>query len=167
MTIKIKKSTDYVRGIERKGLVKDIRKNSINKMKREIKPLIIDEILRGVSPVSKGGRKPQNTGGRVRYKAYSDSYKKQIEKMSGKSIRPVNLKVTGNLLNSLKARLTKKGLTLFFSDFKAKYHDRQGAGKSKIIRRMLPSQKGEVFNKNISKTIFDIINNAVKKSTRR
>lgn len=167
MTIKTKKSTDFVRGIERKGLLKDIRKNSINKMKREIKPLILNEILRGVSPVSKGGRSPQNTGGRVRYKAYSDSYKKQIEKMGGKSIRPVNLKVSGNLLASLKARVTKKGLTIWFSDFKAKYHDRIGAGASGVIRRMLPSQKGERFNKNISKKIFDIINNAVKRSARR
>lgn len=145
-------------------LIPEIRKNSRNKFKRELKPLIIESIEKGISPVLNGGK--DSTSGRARYEPYSDSYKKQIKTIPNKKERPVNLKVSGKLHRSLKVRLTKNGVFMWFSDSKAKYHDQLGAGASKVIRRMLPG-KNEQFNRTITRKIFDILESVVKKATRR
>lgn len=146
------------------NLIDNTRKNSQKKIKREIKGLVIKSISKGISPVEKGGT--DATSGKARYEPYSDSYKKQIKNMSGKSERPVNLKVSGRLHRSLKARLTRKGVSLWFADKKAKYHDIEGAGKAKVIRRMLP-RDGEQFSRTIRERIIDIVDNALKKAAKR
>jgi hypothetical protein len=71
---------------------------------------IKDSISKGISPVEGEGR----------FQGYSDSYLEQIKKQtgylkgSGKRKRPVNLFVTGTMLNSLKKRITLKGFVLWY-----------------------------------------------------
>jgi len=135
---------------------------------KEVKEFIKDEIVgsieRGVSPVHKGGE--DGSSGKLRYKDYSDSYKRQIDKKqleTSKKRRPVNLKLTGKLLNSLKARISGDAVKVWFTDAKAKYHNELGAGKSKIIRRLLP-KTGEQFNAGIRKRIVKALKDAIRLS---
>jgi len=76
-----------------------------------------------------------------------------------KQISPVNLRHSGKLHKSLKV-FTKGG---FLSNFRmvtqfknklADIHNRLGAGKSKVIRRLLPTRRGERFNNRIEGVIF-------------
>jgi hypothetical protein len=50
---------------------------------------------------------------------------------------------------------------VWFSDKKAKYHNDEGAGKSKVIRRMLPKD-GEDFSRNIQNKIVETLAKAIK-----
>lgn len=109
---------------------------------------------RGQSPVEKGGTK--QTGGRPRYQGYSKLYSLHIKKgyydQFGKKLRPVNLLLSGKMRNSLIISNIKNGLKLRYTDEKAEYHDRLGAGKSKVIRRMLPDT-GESFSRVITQKL--------------
>lgn len=132
-----------------------------------IKTSIRDFIEKGISPVKQRTAKIKNTGGKNRFVKYSTGYADAFGKgeLSNKKKRPINLKVTGKLLNSLKTRLSKNGLTIFFSDEKAKYHNDQGAGRSKVIRRILP-RDGEQWAVEIEKQITKSLSKAIKKVTK-
>lgn len=113
-------------------------------------------IARGVSPVEGIGR----------FKKYSSSYSDAIDsgKYHNKKKRPVNLKLSGGMLKSLVTR--PKGLDRIIIKFRSKiadYHDKEGAGKSKILRRLLPKRNtSEKFSRVIMKKVLqkytDIIN---------
>jgi RNase P/RNase MRP subunit POP5 len=83
---------------------------------------------------------------------------------NGKKIRPVNLEVSGGLRRSLKKRITKNGVKLWFSSPLAKYHNEMGAGKPQVIRRLLPNFKGEQFANKIEKKIVEALYKALKLS---
>jgi len=42
-------------------------------------------------------------------------------------------------------------------------HNNKGAGKSKTIRRMLPTEQGETFNRSITLRIREVVNAVAKK----
>ena len=133
-----------------------------------IKDQIRSFIEKGISPVNMKDAKIKNTGGKNRYEKYSDSYIKGMGKgkyLKQKKQSPRNLKVDGKLLNSLKTRLTTKKLAIWFSDGKAKYHNDLGAGKSKVIRRILP-RDGESWARAIDKEIVKSLSKAIKKTTK-
>jgi hypothetical protein len=69
--------------------------------------------------------------------------------VDGKKVSPVSMTLKGDMLNSM--YLEKKGskIILGISDYKAQYHNDMGAGKSKVIRRLLPTKSGEKFITNI------------------
>lgn len=106
---------------------------------------IVDDIEQGISPVKNKGR----------FERYSDSYRKQIDSSSllkavGKRVSPVNMKVSGQLLNSIYARVKKGRVIVGFKDRLADIHNRLGAGKkAKTVRRLLPTEDKEVFNRGI------------------
>ena len=126
-----------------------------------IKGEIISSLERGVSPVKKGGK--DGSSGKLRYQKYSDSYKDAMGtgKLKGKKERPVNLKHTGALHKSIKAKVTANAVRVWFTDFKAKYHNSEGAGKSKIKRRLVP-KTGEQWNSGIARKIAKALSNAIK-----
>lgn len=128
-----------------------------------IKNEIISAIESGRSPVSNKGADPQNTGGGLRFNQYSDSYKKSMGKgkLSNKKQRPVNLTLTGKMLKSIRSRSGRNSLRVWFTSPIAKYHNNLGAGKKKVIRRMLP-KAGEEFNSGIKKRIANALKNAIK-----
>jgi len=128
---------------------------------QEIKPMIVEMIVKGQSPVV----------GQGRYKNYSASYKKQIAgkkyKSLGKKLRPVNLTLTGEMLRSIKSRPIINGIAVWFSDRKAKYHDKLGAGKSKVIRKMLPNEEGQKFSNVINKKLREILSTELSKELKK
>lgn len=131
--------------------------------------IVIATIKKGRSPVQNGGNYPKNTGGKARFVKYSDSYKKQIRRGSveNKSGTEVNLTQTGTMLRSLKGRRGDDYYKMSFTDEKAEYHDRQGAGKKRVIRRMLPdATQWEDFNAQIRKFLVNALKKAVKLSKR-
>lgn len=125
----------------------------------EIPKLIISQISKGISPVA----------GEPRFAEYSKSYKQQMKDGQldafSKKPRPVNLKLTGILLDSLVTKINKSRgvLHIEFTDPLAEIHTVQGAGKSKTIRKMLPMQEGEEFNRVITQRIKKIFKEAVDK----
>jgi hypothetical protein len=130
-----------------------------------IKELIVSTIKKGISPVNQKTAIEKNTGGKSRYQEYSESYINQMGKGSGalknKKRTPRNLELTGKMLKSIKSRKFKNYLKVRFSDKKAKYHNDEGAGKSKVIRRMLPKD-GEDFSRNIQNKIVETLAKAIK-----
>ena len=130
-----------------------------------IKELIVSTIKKGISPVNQKGADPTNTGGKSRYQKYSDSYINQMGTGSGalksKKQSPRNLELTGEMLKSIKSVKARDYLRVWFSDKKAKYHNEEGAGKSKVIRRMLPKD-GEEFSRNIQNKIVEALGEAIK-----
>lgn len=84
-------------------------------------------------------------------------------KFAGKRARPVNLKLTGALHRSIKKRVTKSGLTIWFSDEKAEWHN-EGTDKMPA-RRLLPLEGEElsrVIEKELEKSLTDIVQTAFK-----
>lgn len=154
MPVKIKRSQRRLKALTFAELTKPKFLRYVNKF---IKRAMVESIERGVSPVNKGGTSPQQTGGRLRFNKYSDVYIDQIKKgtlPNNKKQRPVNLKLTGTMLRSIKSRVFRDFVRVWFSDEKAKYHDKLGAGASKVIRRMAPNPKaGEQFNAGIMRRI--------------
>ena len=175
-----------------KKITDDVRKDFARRVNFFIKGVVLDSIKKGISPVNIRKAYPKNTGGKSRYQKYSKSYveamqgkaayftkngrviraeidqsDKELVKFSkelygNKKQRPVNLKLSGKMLNSLKSKIVKNGkIRLWFSDEKAKYHDKLGAGKSKVIRRLLPDNNEE-FNRAIQRKIIDTAGEAVK-----
>jgi phage gpG-like protein len=90
----------------------------------------------------------------------------QPKEFRDKKVSPVNLKLTGKLLSSFFTKL-KNATTLVigFDNELADIHNRQGAGKSKVVRRMLPF-KGERFNANIRRKVRDAAKKAFPKAFR-
>lgn len=144
------------------------KKPFFKEVEREIPELIKETIQKGSSPVAKGGK--DGTSGRIRFEGYSDSYKKQISKGyhsdKGKKLRPVNLTLTGDMLRSLVAKAGMKSVRIFFRDSKAVYHNEKGAGKSKVIRRLLPRDGQDSFNPSITRKLREILVKQIRRFTK-
>lgn len=130
-------------------------------MATELKTTIVKTIQSGMSPVEGVGR----------YKGYSESYSEAIRegryRQYGKKLRPINLTLSGTMLRSIKARQGKDNLTIYFSSPIAKYHDEEGAGKAKVIRRMLPSKPNEKFSRTIWTNIIERYNRILKQQLKQ
>lgn len=131
----------------------------IRELKKEVPKAVKESILRDI----KGGRSPVK--GEGRFKKYSSLYIKAIKsgKYSEKRIRPVNMKLTGKMLKSFYSKAKKKSLLIGFDDIKADYHNRLGAGKSKVIRRLLPTELDEEFNRSIQNDLKETLNRVAKR----
>ena len=152
----------------RKGaLIEDVRKEFALLGPTKTKQAILQDIATGISPVQ----------GKGKLQKYSDGYIDQIEKgkfkntIGTKRISPVNLRLSGDLTRSLKAYAAGVGrnfrLVLSWEHFLAVIHNTRGAGKSKVIRRMLPTQKGEKFNRRITQVILSELKKATLKVVKR
>lgn len=164
MPIKIKRSQKRLIALTLTERAKPIFFRLLDKF---IKDEILASIRRGVSPVNKGGINPNNTGGKARYQKYSSSYVKAMGsgELSSKKQSPRNLELTGKMLKSIKSKRFTNYIRVWFADKKAKYHNNQGAGKSKVIRRMVPNPaKGEDFNAGIRRKIVNALTGAIKLS---
>ena len=143
--------------VKSEGMKKAIEKYKnefIEQTSGELKGLILNEIENGRSPV----------GGFGRFVKYSDSYLRQIKKgLFDKKPRPVNLTLSGQLLSTLKITPKKSDIEITFTDELFDVHNKQGAGKSKVIRRMLPTNKGEQFSRSITLRFREIASQVAKK----
>jgi len=136
-------------------LDKKVKRSVLLGIKKVLDNKIVDEIKSGVSPV-KGES----------FDKYSESYLKAIQKKRyrkyNKSVSPINLHLTGKMLKSYKSKLIKDGIETKFTDKKAVYHNKDGAGKSKVLRRMLPTEKGEEWNEEIEDKMQVFLDNLPK-----
>jgi hypothetical protein len=140
---------------------------------------IAPNILKGIEKsITRGGSPVEGKG---RYQDYSDSYKQAIggrfKNAAGdvitsaskrysqynKKVRPVNLRLTGDMLKSLAYKVMGSALTIFFNSRLAVIHDEKGAGKRKVIRRLLPRKTGE----RLTRTVFDKFDRQIKKELLR
>jgi uncharacterized protein (DUF1330 family) len=155
-------------GIKIKGSFVNAVKNVINQAKRKFndsdtwEPLVDDireQITKGISPVAGGGR----------FKKYSDSYRKAIKARTeqtafkGGKVSPVDMTLSGEMMESLTAKKKTNTVVIEFEDKKAVYHNNQGAGKSKVIRRLLPDQNGEKFNRKLLQTMRETVAEILRK----
>lgn len=141
----IKGIREFLQRVEKKT---QYNQQDLSKAARVFEKKIPELISKGISPVKGEGR----------FKKYSDVYRDAIKKgrYPGKRQRPVNLKLTGELLNSLKVETKQNKIIIRFNNPLADIHTNQGAGKSKTIRKMLP-QDGEVFSDVIFEEIIKIL----------
>lgn len=73
-----------------------------------------------------------------------------------KKTSPVNLYATGEMMSTLKLKKDTSRQVIwvgFFGSKVAEYHDKLGASRKKVIRRLLPTRQGEKFKSNISSGI--------------
>ena len=132
-----------------KQLPNDIKKNFSRDLKASIGDKIVERILSGKSPV-KGKR----------FKQYSTEYAKKKGRRA-----PVDMLVSGKMLESIVVKQNRIGQVIIsFKDGIAKFHDIMGAGKSKVIRRLLP-RTGEAFAPPLWRFILKTLNKATKKAT--
>ncbi len=137
--------------------IKNMRESFSKLVGVALPKLIIDEILSGISPVRNH-----------KFKTYAPSYKKAIVKYyskKGKSISPVNMKLSGKMLNSIRFIKGSRLIDLAeisFTDPKARYHTVDGIKRKDgvVKRKLLPIGRGEKFNAEIS----DMIREAIIKS---
>lgn len=165
------------------GLIPKVRKEFSKKALVPIKKAIIQDMIIGVSPV-------RSVGNWVKYsQSYKDVISGKATFRKGKTgklyvtnekdeeffrkssptklISPVNLRHSGGLHKSLYTRTfggvkQRFRLIIGFASFLADIHNNRGAGKSKVVRRMLPTERGEKFNRRITSSIVDELNKAVK-----
>lgn len=133
---------------------------------RELSDIIYQVISLGQSPIK----------GQRNYKEYSESYKSQIRKSRGifasKGTSPVNLTLTGKMLNSLKSKIVRTT----FGDFNsipvlrvsidatvAQYHQ---SGTKKMPRRMILPTNNLEFKPKIMREILRAIGRAAFLSLR-
>lgn len=127
------------------------RKNS---EKRELEASIVELIVQGKSPV-KGKR----------WKDYSPEYAKR-KRGSEDDKRPVDMTLTGKMLKLLKVIKRRNGSVdiEFKNKYPAYYHDVQGAGKKKVIRRLLP-RDNEEFKASINRVLTKLLKAAIKRAS--
>lgn len=145
------------------ALIVNIKRNFVQYItttyKKEFRDAILDLISKGISPV-KGER---------RFMPYSESYLEAIaaDRYPNKKKRPVNLELTGKMLDSLYIRANKDAVEIGFTDPKAEFHNTLGAGKKKAIRRLLPTNGGEVFTKVLDDKVKDALKFSVTQAKKK
>jgi hypothetical protein len=97
-------------------------------------------------------------------KSKSTGASSSLQSQYGKLKSPVNLKLTGELLRSIQTGYTETGIRVYFTDIKAEWHNNGVPEKNIPKRPLLPSNEGEAFNFNITRRIFNILKEAVKKA---
>lgn len=142
-------------------------KESVKKVKDSIRRESFDELIEAIKNVIRKGISPVEGAGRfTRYsESYRDAIKKGYEVVSDKQgkVSPVDMTLSGDMLRSLKSKPGDEGRVLEFEDEKADYHNNQGAGKAKTIRRLLPTENGEKFSNVVQNKFVKAVKDLVKK----
>lgn len=130
-----------------------------------LRSMVLDFMSKGISPVT--GRK---------FTAYKnpDNYPRKIaKKYPGKQVTPVNLKLNGNLWDSIEYKSGRNGSVVFgiFSPEAFGVGDyvlvhNEGTRPDIAQRKFLPSSEGEIFNRQIMLELKRRIVNIIKLITR-
>lgn len=154
---KSKKLDDILKGTP---VISEIRKDFDRRGPDTFRKALLADMNKSISPVK----------GQGKWIKYSDSYITAIRGELGatwdKQISPVNLKLSGTLHNSLKVfgvgLLSKTYvLRVQFNDFLADIHNRRGASKKKVIRRLLPTNSNEEFNYGLTQVLLRSLRESV------
>jgi hypothetical protein len=136
------------------GKINEFKSEGLKDIEKNIKGLVIDSIKAGSSPVN----------GQGSFQDYSKSYTKSISKGSyrefGKRKKPVNLTLSGDLLNSFKSKITSDYVNIVFDNVKFNYHN---GSEAKVKRRLLPTNNGEIFKLSIMTALKESLVKLFKK----
>ena len=136
-------------------LIKDIRKEAKKekRLRDRVVALIKRYIMTGRSPVM----------GQGKFQKYSKKYAKE------KGFSKPNMKVTGDMLNSFDHVDSSKpgNFKIVIRDEKADFHNRLGAGRSKVIRRLLPTVKNERFDPKVRERIVNVFFGAARRAIKK
>lgn len=154
MSFKFKKLNNDIKKLDLS--VRQIKNEFIRSAQESVKEIIVDEnIKKGFSPVKGAGR----------FEPYSKSYKDAIRKKRysqyGKKTTPVNLTLSGKMLDSFQVDKSSRGIVLRFKNKLSAIHNFLGAGPSKVIRPMLPIGN-EGFKPSVNKQLLDLLKQAVE-----
>lgn len=147
------------------GAFKDVNKLFWKELRSiNIVQIIKNIILKGIIPV-------EGFGGR--FQSYSESYlgiikgtkkkkgkptpKPGLKSTMGKKVSPVNLKLSGEMLEALKFDASTGTLK---ADHELWVFHNEGMGKLPV-RRLLPNQDGEKFNRRIQQNITEALLKAI------
>jgi len=159
-----KYSKNYIEQIEGKAKFITLKNGYVLKLtpKLEIKA----GVTKGVGEGKSRRARFQNPETGVSYRKGASSKisyrKEQFEKGLGvgKLKSPVNLKVSGDMLNSLQTSSGRFITRVYFTDKKARWHNE---GTKKIPRRpMLPTRSNEEFSPIVRKKIIDLLNQKLR-----
>lgn len=119
---------------------------------RTMGPTVLEHIqaslAKGLSPVKGIGRLQ-------RYSVdYTEAIKRGAFRSFGKKQRPINLFLSGEMLDSGRTEQRKGGVRVVFPHYLADIHNRRGAGKSKVVRHFMPTTSGEEFSRTIMSPIY-------------
>lgn len=149
--------------------IKDLATPMGAKVAKEVGETVVDlmktSIEAGNSPIA----------GRGKFQAYRGEYRKGIIKRGyvsqdgtryKKSLTPVNLKVSGKFLDSLKATVqrTKNGYAVVIGlsgNLSNKKEEGHRSGHNGQAERPIIPQEGEKFSQAIQRVYLDIINDAI------
>ena len=164
------------------NMIEAIRKDFAKTAPKQIRQTLLRDVTKGISPVKGQGKFKKYS------KSYKNVIwgRGMFRKFGGKTVyiegvpdetilsaaspkkkaSPVTLRLTGQLHNALKVFTSgdyrsKFRLNFDWRDFLADIHNRRGAGKSKTVRRMLPTNSGEEFNKEITDDILTRLKKSV------
>jgi hypothetical protein len=123
--------------------------------------MIEDSVRKGISPVKGFGR----------FKGYSEGYKDNMKyseavKKYNKKQRPVNLRLSGDMMRGFHWILRKTGFRFQFTDKqndKAKWNSEEGVGAENLRRPILPKRgSSEIFKS----SILNLMNRKMRKAIR-
>lgn len=161
-TIRVGKNFDIKKFFKDKTDLSNVLKQTQKEGPEIIIKEVRETIERGNSPVK----------GYKRFEEYSDVYKEAIKAgryaSEGKKKRPVNLTLTGKMLNSLIDKPTKNGFVIYFTSKLAKIHSEEGAGKSKTIRKIMPQLgTSESWKESVVRPLKDFIKSLIEKQLKK
>jgi hypothetical protein len=147
--------TKITKSLTLKTLIPDLNKAFLSDEpgQRKLMNAIKDTITSGKSPVAG-----------YKFVQYSSSY---ADRFKGGARKPVNMTLTGEMLKSMKVVKTRSSFAVVIDSEIADYHNRLGAGKKKVIRRLLPTNRGERFKVFLQKIINKMANSAASKATKK
>jgi hypothetical protein len=129
-----------------KGTIYQLNKVNLEEFKNKVQ----ESIESGISPVATNGRFNNYS------KSYQDAIKKGRYEKYNKKLRPINLTLSGDMMRSLYVEKTDEGFLIAFKNKLAHIHTVLGAGKSRVIRKLLP-QGNEYFSNAISSFLTKLV----------
>ena len=144
-----------------KDISKLIQKDELDKLAGQILLLVLQNTAAGIASTSSTQR---------RYEKYKDKTKYPAKL---KPSRPVNLRLTGKMLDSLEANVStdKDGAHIYLNfkdaDQAAKYTTHHNGLRGVPQRQILPYKRGEKFSKVVEKEILKGFDKLVSKSLKK
>ena len=184
-----------IRGLKKvlNGFVKEVQSRKAQKQVQAlVETEVIGSIKKGKSPVKGYGRFPKYS------KSYTDQIRNKVgfytdsngnlraipkgrnratnrfvaslnERLTGKKRSPVNLKVTGEMLDSFFVKVRRRAQSLLFDvgfkDEKAEWHN-EGQGRLPT-RRIIPDRTNEEFSRVITNRITRLYKSIVSRVAKR
>lgn len=143
----------------RNDVVKGLNSTTVQRrIGNEVVHAIKATIASGQSPVRGQGRFEEYAASRNKRQGKASGYPLSVQKQyPGKKIRPVNLFLSGDMIDDLQARPNGAGIPIGFSNKEqADKAAKHNSGDKVPVRRVLPNKRGEEFTVGITRLVRDL-----------